>query len=1498
MRAKWKIVTLTGFALILSAGYIWGIPAVVNLPKHQSEIEHKIYQTSGYRVKLGQAKLSMGGFPSVWVKSDNISVLNKDGSKALSIDNPKVKLKLFPLIFKKVEIARIFADKEVANFVFTKDKKFMLGDTQIKLETPDSKFTLSKVNLDIGAYSLNLDDKLNNKKLALNGEYLKNAKFVLDDKIQFATKGNFMVEDKATPYFADIELDLPLDRFNDDKLKIKGQIKDFDLANISSYAPVFTKGVIRELKGTMNFDADTKVTKYGHKLVNMSLWTTGLEVIGVDKPSQVIYHDKLAINTNFETIANGVNFKNTALESKDFKLTLDGKIASSGKKIPVLDLKIGIKPAKLQDIVKVLPWFRVLPPEMDLYKFKGTTLWGRGEGHLHIIGNGEMPEVYGKVKLRNMHLINRHLLKPEGGRADLDFIGQIMKINVFVPITQKESVTVKGIAKLDGSKYSELDIKSTGNVRLETARTVLMPLHQMLKFKLGPVPVMEATGFGSIDLRSAGKKIDPHLFGNIKFWNGNAHFTQIHNLELNNAKGEVLFDDRKVTFNTQSGTINGRPAKINGKCSVFGDMEVLAETKGQKIPDMIKVIESSPDMAEVQRVVKPFTKPDGIGDLYLTIYGKVKDDVTEIKFNEDLFAKGKVVLHNATTVLQGTYTPFKNINGTVNFDKQDADYDITGFLNDSKINVKGTAQNTTMDLVATSDKFKLITLWDTMKPDMFVPFKKDLGELEVSFVGKYKGLADASNLDYDKIIVDGKILPNMSSSNPIKTHGGDFSVRHSVLNIKGLKGLFDGNPFTLSFTGTDIYNYMKIKDAVFDFGNFNIASLNDMKDQFILPSEYKKELEKIKDMQGHIDIKGTIKNGGIYSDSELKNISFRYEPLDAVVNVLSGNANMRGDSLYLSRVNSKISSMPLFLNGTVSNILKNPTINMYISGKLNQDFFDKFINAKSVYPVKLKGDANFTSKLNGTIDNIHANSTLNVKENSSIYYMGATLAGAPSGATDIDGIATNPVSIRTDTILTPNRIKINAFDYIQTITSQNKKVSQQKQLSMSGAVSLLKNNILKFENLKIKTFEPTDAKIFNIILKKPTIKQGIFMTDMVINGTSLAPYATGTLNISSVDIPIFDSTIRDIDIDMQKDYINLNAKGVILTNDITAYAKILNKTTPPYIVEDFEVKTDVLDLNVIANTFNDYDTAKLKNRRESSNTMTIYPDQVIIKNGLISADKILIKKAQATDFNAKVTMGDDHILHIDKYAFNLANGTVDGDIETNLTTMESNATMNIKDADAEIISENFFDMPGQMYGFVTGDMRVACTGSNSVECLNTLNGDGSFKVKDGRMPKLGSLEYLLKAANLVTGGITGVSVNGIIDLITPLKTGNFSQISGNVKVENGIANDINVYSQGKELNMYMTGNYNLATLVADMQVYGSLSKNFSTILGRIGNASLNRLLNRIPGININDINPESTSNINKIPNFNKENAVRVFKAEIFGDINGSNYVKSFKWIKH
>ena len=1497
MNVKWKIITVAALTGILTCAYEWGIPATINLPSRKAQIEKQILQKTGYNLKLGKAKLSMGSFPSVWIKSNNISLLNKDGTKALSVDNPKVKLRLFPLIFKKIEIAHVYSSNELVNFVFTKDKKFLLGDYSIKFDKND-KFTLAKLSFDLDEYNINIDDKFNNKKISLKGDYLNDAVYIKDNKLQFATKGKFFENDKVTPYFTDISIDLPLKNFNDRKLKISADIKDFDLSAISPYLPHFTNGLIQSAKGIINLNAQTQMAKYGHKFVQTTLTSKDLGVYGVDKPSSIVYPELITLKTNFETIERGINFKNTTLETDDIHIRLDGKLSASGKKIPKMNFKINIKPSKLEKANKLLPWLREMPREMDFYKFKEYGIYGKGEGNLHFVGQGDRPEVFGSVKLDKVYILQKGLIAPQGATVNMKFLGKIMNIDVFVPVDSKQNVTVKGIAKIDGSRYSELDIKSTDAINMEPAQKVLNPLHDMLKFKIGPVPIMKLKGFGAIDVKSRGKKIDPHLFGKMTFRNATAEFNNIHNLTLHNGSGEILFQDREVPFKTYTATINGQNASIYGKCNVFGDLNVYAETKNQNIPDMIKVINTSKDMKDVQEVVKPFTNPTGRGDLYLNIYGNAQD-VTQVVFNKDLFAKGKITFHNASTLLKDTFIPFENINGYVNFDKKDADYDVTGYLKDAKINVKGTAHDKDIDLTAISDKIAIINILDMMYPDMKLPLKKEIGKLYISFAGKYKGTAHGGKIDNNKIIADGKILPNMSSHSPIRIkNAADFNIRNSALSANNLNGYFGSNPFKLSFTGTDIYDSMKIKNAVFDFSNFDISTLNEIKHQIEIPKEYKAMLDNITDIKGAIDIKGEIKNGGIYSDTELKDISFIYKPLDAPINILSGIANMKGDTLYLSKINTKISSMPLFMNGSISHIFANPYLNMYMTGKFNQEFFDKFVNAKSVYPVKLKGDSSFTSKILGGLNNLRTISTLKVKENSSIYYMGATFVGAPSGLIGSDGtIATNPVSITMDANISPDRIRINELDYNQTITSQNKKTSLQKQLMMSGAVSLLKNNILKFDNLRIKTFEPTDAKIFNILLKKPTIKQGIFTTDLIINGTSLKPHPQGNLNITSIDIPLFDATIRDIDINFSPEYIDLNSKGVILTNDINFNAKILNNPVAPYIIEDFKLRTDLLDLNTIAKRFNDYDTDKLRGKK-SKDDMMITPDQVIIKNGEIYADKIMIKKAQATDFNAHVYISDDHILHIDKYTFNLANGVIDGDIESNLITTETNAKMNIKDADAEIISENFFDMPGQMYGRVTGNLTTSFKGTNSLECLKTISGEGKFDVKDGRMPKLGSLEYLLKAANLVTGGLTGVSINGIIDLITPLKTGNFDKISGDVHVKNGIADDINVYSSGKELNMYLTGKYDLTNLNADMEIYGSLSKNFSTLLGRIGNMSLNRLLNNIPGININDINPKSSSNINKIPNFNKDNTLRVFKAEIFGDINGSNYVKSFRWIKH
>ena len=197
---------------------------------------------------------------------------------------------------------------------------------------------------------------------------------------------------------------------------------------------------------------------------------------------------------------------------------------------------------------------------------------------------------------------------------------------------------------------------------------------------------------------------------------------------------------------------------------------------------------------------------------------------------------------------------------------------------------------------------------------------------------------------------------------------------------------------------------------------------------------------------------------------------------------------------------------------------------------------------------------------------------------------------------------------------------------------------------------------------------------------------------------------------------------------------------------------------------------------------------------------------------------------------------------------------------------------------------------------MTGTINLSCNGTNYQSCMQTLNGNSIFNVKNGRMPKLGSLEYLLKAANLVKSGFTSLSINSIIDIITPLKTGEFSDIYGAVRIKDGIARNFEATSKGKNLSLYIAGTYNFSTSIADMQVFGLLSKKLSTLFGPIGNLSVNTLFNIIPGVDLSKDN-SVLEKINKIPGIElSSKAYRKFIANVKGNLNGDNYVTSFQWI--
>ena len=289
-------------------------------------------------------------------------------------------------------------------------------------------------------------------------------------------------------------------------------------------------------------------------------------------------------------------------------------------------------------------------------------------------------------------------------------------------------------------------------------------------------------------------------------------------------------------------------------------------------------------------------------------------------------------------------------------------------------------------------------------------------------------------------------------------------------------------------------------------------------------------------------------------------------------------------------------------------------------------------------------------------------------------------------------------------------------------------------------------------------------------------------------------------------------------------------------------------------------------------------------------------NSMILDDLTLHADSVTIKNMRANNLNAKCSLNEKMLLSVDKFSFAMADGKIAGNVKLNLLNNLLRLRINANNVNANELLIALFDVPNQIFGKLTGTIDLMSNVTSEKTGKETLSGKAIFTVKDGRMPKLGSMEYLLRAGNVFKSGITGITMNSILDLVTPLKTGEFSSIDGSISLAHGVAEKIEIHSESKDLNLFIKGKYNLVTEVADMQVLGQLSRKISTVFGTVGNVSLNSLFNRIPGVNLSE-NGQLVNELNKIPGIELSNkAYRKFVVEIFGDINNENNVKSFRWI--
>ncbi|MBQ3312169.1 AsmA family protein [bacterium] len=885
-------------------------------------------------------------------------------------------------------------------------------------------------------------------------------------------------------------------------------------------------------------------------------------------------------------------------------------------------------------------------------------------------------------------------------------------------------------------------------------------------------------------------------------------------------------------------------------------------------------------------------------------YGQIDLTVKGTKVNPHTYGWFKTTNANVTFD-DISHLKLTNANSILAFEDNITKFKLlSGKINNKPVNIDGTCTlDGEFDFNANMKSQQLNDLLIVLKDSKML---KDISKSVNSF-DSAKGLADFSLNVYGKLKDIGELefSKNTHAKGSLILNQNEIKLNKNNISLKNISGQIDYNDLNLKVNLFSAINLSKIYIS----GNLNddIANIN-FKTDLIRIYDFLKTIKipniyiagKRDEDFSNITLRGSYHGSiskfdtskiNVSGKAQFKNTNLIHAKNKLPIKVLSGDMVINNNELIINKNNIQLGTMPILLEGKIRNLFgQKPILNISFSAKPNQKFFDYAFNKNSIYPIKAKGDITCVSTIHGELDKLNTYINLQIGKDSMLYYMGAAI-----------GDLNNPIHILFNGILEPNAVRIKTFNYDKLLQSIRGNYYAKKQLGINGAIYY--NKVPYFKNLQIKTAAPTDMRIFNIVFKKPLIKGGYFNSNIEINGNMYNPKILGQISTSAMNIPFFDTTINNINLQFLQNTIIGQLNGDVLSNNFSIDINAKNNFSAPYVINSAKIDAKNVNINRILDTLNYYEVESVKlesnaNKDKSNNNFKFDINQLIINNLEIVANSVLINKFNANNLKAVMSLKNG-VANIHKFGFTLDKGYMDGSVKYNMHSNKYNFNLNVKNTEANMLLSSLFDVRGQIFGDINGSLNLSCTGNNNDECIKSLNGNANFSVKNGRMPKLGSLEYLLKAGNLVKSGITGLSMNGIIDLVTPLKTGNFDSIEGAITFNKGIADNIKILSIGKDLKLYVIGDYNLVNYNANMYVFGQLTRKISTLLGPIGNLSLNTLFSTIPGIDLSDeSNIKILNEVNKLPGLEISNKIyRVFAAEIHGDINADDYVQSFRWIE-
>ena len=1437
------------------------------------------------------------------IKADRLSFI-KDNSDIVKIEDVRVNVFLPYMLLKKIYITQMSGSNLFVDFERYEDGKINIIEIFNIKSFFDVYFKNSAINID--NYFFRVVDKFHKpqEKFFISGDGIFLNKFTQNRYLQLIMDGNLDYKSRVTPFAINYNAKIPTIT-KDYNLEIL--LPDFDAGIFSSYTNEVEPNTILEGKG--NLSAKISSNKY----VNLDATLKNIKLETPKLPLRFDFQDKFSISAKAAYENKDVIIDKMEIKGKDFETSTIGKVIDITSRPFNIDLDIKVEEnSNGSNIMKLIPWGL---PAMNyaVDKVKKHNIGGIVTGQVHAKGKIGYLEMYGHAEAKNANL--GYGFDFPNSTVSVDFKGE----KLFLNGTYYPNKDISQYTKVDGSikikKPFNLDLKTYSSPYLDvvSGQRALNILSDVCNFSTGPMALLDLKqGYTTVpSLQIKGTPPYVYLNGNAKFWNGAGSMPGLYG-EVENTSGEVDFLGKDIVFKNIKGVQEGTWGYAHGKTEIHNNALTHFYLHIPKVSLVLAkhYIDNSPLIKQISTALKGIVNPKGDAEISFVL---IADKNTPLPFTEGFVS----VPEAGSCEIAGLAYRATDVTGRVDFDTYQSRINFDGFVHGVKTKLTGIAETNYSDLLIVNENADINSAYEFfVNSPMFADMKdslKDFKDFNGNMRIETRVTGDLAKTKGDFIcnidIFNGS-LKYLDIPEPIMLNSGQVRASREKTRLNNIKGTIFETPFNLVGLVTDAGTKKEKYDIKFEMNDFPISKVKQLIGTELFPKEASDILSELNFKTGFVDVVSYVDKSENKSKINFNNATVCYKKSNEPVIAKSGEMFYSKDLIRFNDLNIKMTDSDFLIDGNVKNYETTPEFNIDISSNISGYDFNGTIAPLFNLPLTLTGKIYANVNFKGAIDDWQAKMRAMLDENSYISYKNANIGSALSKfmVLDVKG--------------TQNDLVVNTLD----IFSPTPDITMQPPLlaQMYGKVKdyTSKNPYLEDFNLKLNDY--MNISFLNILFYNPQKPEPLLSNGKIKGNIQLEGYADnlsilGKAEVLDAAIPSISTKVEKMAVDFNKKAISIKDTIIDISGSKAIISAILeNRFTLPFYIKEINLNSNFIDIDAVIKTFNNLFADKSippqqqKRKKSKSKEKPILAvdkpnPPVIIDKGQIDVEELLYQGLSVKDVKADFKISPDWNFEAKNIYANVADGTINGEARYNFYTTQTYGNVEAKNVMANTIASTFMNLPNELSGQMDANAKFSTKGKSHEELIQNMNGDASFVLNNGRMLRLGSIEYMLRVANTFKGGLTRLNLNALVNLVAP-RTGYFDTIEGDFKIQNGVIYANQITSQSSELNLFMTGLYNMNNSFVNGTIIGQMpieSKESILWLGSLGRISLNSVIRQITrdAKEVLKDNEEGflfdpQAYVDDIPGLkSKSKNYRFFVVTLKGDLYNDKYVDEFKWIK-